>query len=53
MSKYIRDQEEHHRKRTFKEEYLDFLAKAGISFDTKYLFEFYDASQADAAPTEL
>jgi len=40
--KYIINQEEHHRKRTFKEEYLDLLDKFKIDFDENYVFEFYD-----------
>jgi len=40
--KYILNQEEHHKKRTFKEEYLDFLDKFEIPYEEKYLFEFYD-----------
>jgi len=39
--KYILNQEEHHRKKTFKEEYLDFLNKFDVSYNEKYLFEFY------------
>jgi REP element-mobilizing transposase RayT len=39
---YILNQEEHHRKRTFKDEYLDFLKKFEIPFDERYLFEWYD-----------
>jgi putative transposase len=39
---YILNQEEHHKKKTFKEEYLDFLKKFEIEFDEKYLFEWYD-----------
>ena len=31
-------QEEHHRVKTFQEEYLEFLVKAGIEFDEKYLW---------------
>lgn len=37
--KYILNQEEHHRKKTFKEEYLDFLRKFDIEYDDKYVFE--------------
>jgi len=37
---YILNQEEHHRKRTFKEEYLDFLKKFEIEYDERYLFEW-------------
>jgi REP element-mobilizing transposase RayT len=39
---YIMNQEEHHSKQTFKEEYLELLRKFEIQFDDKYLFEFYD-----------
>ena len=37
---YILNQEEHHRKKTFKEEYLDFLKKFEIEYDEKYLFNW-------------
>ncbi|MBD0723600.1 transposase [Flavobacterium sp. L1I52] len=37
--KYIANQEEHHKKKTFKEEYLEFLDKFQVPFDEKYLFE--------------
>jgi REP element-mobilizing transposase RayT len=37
---YINNQKEHHRKRTFKEEYLDFLKKFEIEFKDEYLFDF-------------
>lgn len=39
---YILDQPEHHRKITFKEEYLAFLKEFEIDYDNKYLFEFYE-----------
>lgn len=39
---YILNQKEHHRKKTFKEEYLDFLRKFEIEYDEKYLFEWHD-----------
>ena len=35
---YIANQEEHHRKKGFQEEYLAFLAKHGIEYDEKYLW---------------
>jgi putative transposase len=34
---YIANQEEHHRKRSFREELIDFLTKSGIGFDERYL----------------
>ena len=38
VKKYIANQEEHHRKRTFQEEYLEFLQKNGVAYDEKYLW---------------
>jgi putative transposase len=38
--KYVINQESHHRRRTFREEYLDLLKKFQIPFEEKYLFEF-------------
>jgi REP element-mobilizing transposase RayT len=35
---YINNQEEHHKKKTFKEEYLMFLKEYGIKYDEKYLW---------------
>ena len=40
--KYILNQPEHHKKKTFRQEYIDFLNKFEIEYDEKYLFEFYD-----------
>ena len=37
---YILNQEEHHKKETFKEEYQYFLQKYAIEHDEKYLFEW-------------
>jgi len=39
---YILNQERHHQKETFKEEYLDLLKEFEVQFDEKYLFEWYD-----------
>ncbi len=36
---YIKNQEEHHKTRTFKEEYLAFLKKYKIEYDEKYLWD--------------
>ena len=35
---YIRSQAEHHRKRTFQEEFLAFLKKHGLEYDERYLW---------------
>ena len=39
VCKYIANQEEHHKKQTFKEEYLEFLDKFEVPFDERYIFE--------------
>lgn len=36
---YIKNQEEHHRKKTFKEEYVEFLKAYQIDFKDEYLFD--------------
>lgn len=38
--KYIMNQKEHHKKKTFREEYIDFLKKFNVEYDEKYLFEW-------------
>ena len=40
--KYVMNQEQHHKTKTFREEYLDMLNKFAIVYEPKYLFEFYD-----------
>ena len=39
---YIENQEEHHRKKTFREEYIDFLRKFEVDYDEKYLFDWLE-----------
>ena len=38
VKSYIVNQEQHHRKKTFQEEYLELLTKAGVEFDPKFLW---------------
>lgn len=40
--KYIMGQKEHHKKQTFREEYLDFLKKFEIEFKDEYLFKWLE-----------
>jgi putative transposase len=40
--KYIANQEIHHKKKSFKEEYIEFLKKFEIEYDHRFLFEFFD-----------
>jgi len=37
--KYILNQEEHHRREIFRNEYINMLRKSRIDFDEKYLFD--------------
>jgi hypothetical protein len=39
VEKYIRNQEEHHRIKTFKEEYLSFLHEHEIEYNEQYLWD--------------
>jgi hypothetical protein len=40
--KYIENQQEHHKKTTFKQEYIEILRKLDIKYNTDYLFNFFE-----------
>jgi len=40
--KYIENQEEHHRKKTFRNEYHEFLREHEIEFEERFLFEWIE-----------
>jgi len=42
VAKYILNQKEHHKKQTFKDEYLEFLKKYEIEYNEKYLFDWLE-----------
>jgi putative transposase len=42
VAQYIENQAEHHRKKTFRQEYTDWLEKFEVDYNEKYLFEFLD-----------
>jgi hypothetical protein len=42
--KYILNQEKHHQKKTFRDEYMKFLSRNDIQFNEEYLFDFFDDS---------
>ncbi len=48
--KYINNQKEHHKKKTFREEYLEFLQKFDVDYDEQYIFE--DIQVSNTTPTE-
>ena len=39
---FILHQEEHHKKKTFTQEYMQILKKSKTEYDATYLFEWYD-----------
>jgi REP-associated tyrosine transposase len=40
--RYIQNQERHHQRRSFKDEYMTLLRKFDIAFEEKYVFKFLD-----------
>lgn len=40
VCKYVLNQEEHHRKKTFREEYHEFLRKFSVSYEERFLFDW-------------
>ena len=42
VNKYILNQKEHHKRQTFKAEYLEFLRKFEVEFNEKYLFDWIE-----------
>jgi len=44
---YILNQPEHHKIKTFKEEYIEFLEKFGVDYNEKYLFQWIDLNKKD------
>ena len=43
---YIKNQEAHHSRQTFKEEYLEFLKRFDVPYNPKYVFDWADTSGA-------
>ena len=39
---YIRNQEQHHARKSFRDEYLEFLEKFSVAYDERYLFQPLD-----------
>ena len=42
VANYIRNQEKHHSRKTFREEYLELLKKFDVVYDPKYIFDWID-----------
>ena len=39
VEEYVRTQQSHHEKKTFQEEYLEFLHRYGIKYDERYVWD--------------
>jgi putative transposase len=46
VANYIENQEEHHRIKTFREEYIEMLKEFAINYDERYIFADVDSEQA-------
>lgn len=44
VAKYVLTQEEHHKKSSFREEYLEMLRKNEIDFKDEYVFDFFEGT---------
>lgn len=44
---YVLNQKEHHRKRSFREEYLEILNRCEVDYKEEYLFEWISDEKAD------
>ena len=42
VAKYVLRQEQHHQKKTFREEYLEILTKLEIEYNDEYVFTFFN-----------
>lgn len=43
ICRYIQNQEIHHQKKTFRQEYFEVLKDFDVEYEEKYLFEFFDS----------
>jgi REP element-mobilizing transposase RayT len=50
---YVLNQPEHHKKKTFKEEYLEFLKRFEIPYEEKYLFNWLETGSTPTEPPDI
>ena len=50
---YVLNQPEHHKKKTFKEEYLEFLTKFEIPYEEQYLFNWIETGSTPTEPQSI
>lgn len=51
VARYILNQEQHHKRQSFKDEYLQLLKKFAVEYDLQYLFEWIDETAQQDAKT--
>jgi len=51
--RYISNQEKHHRRKLFQQEYLDFLRRHDVPYDERYVFKSVERPTSNVAPLEL
>ena len=42
MIRYIENQQKHHARRTFQQEYVELLERFGVEYDPRYIFKNVD-----------
>ncbi len=42
VAKYVLNQEAHHQKKSFREEYIEMLMKNEVEYKEEYLFDFFE-----------
>ena len=50
---YVLNQPEHHKKKAFKEEYLEFLTKFEIPYEEQYLFDWIETGSTPSEPQSI
>ena len=50
VCQYVLNQEEHHKAKTFREEYVDFLNKFEVPYDERYMFEWLEEQNKSQVP---
>ena len=50
---YVLNQPEHHRKKTFKEEYLELLKKFEVPYEEQYLFNWIETGATPTEPPQI
>jgi putative transposase len=50
VARYVLDQEEHHKRRSFRDEYEALLLEFAVRYEQRFLFRWLDADEQEPAP---